>query len=176
MQQGKSRTTMVHFLLNNFVCQLLYDVDVCRSDNRSLTHSQKRWISLQNWASTVIVALCADPGSVGTLKDIPPELVSVRKLVLETLVKAIKDISSSTDTINVRYGRLYALSQLTYRLLTAKATVQSKHHDDTTVHLAKIMLEKGFVTTLTVTLMEVDLNYPNVKVLVATILQPLEYL
>jgi E3 ubiquitin-protein ligase HUWE1 len=38
------------------------------------------------------------------------------------------------------------------------------------------MLEKNFVATLTAALSEVDLNYPNVRGLVASILRPLENL
>jgi E3 ubiquitin-protein ligase HUWE1 len=176
LQSGRGRVSMVSYLLNNFICNLSFDTDVARSDGQALTSSQRRWLNISNWASSAIVALCADTGSGGTLKDIPSELVAVRKSVLDTIIKAIKDVGSSSENINLRYGRLWALSELSYRLLTAKASVQTRHRDETAIHLAKIMLEKGFVTTLTNTLTEVDLNFPNVKVLISAILQPLEYL
>ncbi|PFH51493.1 hypothetical protein AMATHDRAFT_58882 [Amanita thiersii Skay4041] len=130
-------------------------------------------ISASHWAMSVIVSLCADtPPS----EEASPDLVSVRKVVLEAINRAIKDLPAS-ETLDARYGRLLALAELCYRLLTIQiANSTRKSQEETPTHLAKVMLEKNLVATLTSALSEVDLNYPNVRSLVSTILRPLEHL
>jgi E3 ubiquitin-protein ligase HUWE1 len=126
---------------------------------------------------SVIVALCVDSSSGSEAKEVSSDLVSVRKFVLEAVSRAIKDLSLS-ETLDSRYGRLlFALSDLCYRLLTVRFNAAArKPQDETPTHIAKVMLEKNFVSTLTNALAEVDLNYPNVRGLVAAILRPLEHL
>ncbi|KAI0051234.1 hypothetical protein FA95DRAFT_1602906 [Auriscalpium vulgare] len=137
--------------------------------------AQKR-ITLCNWAMSVIVALCVDTASSSDLKDISPELLSARKFVLEAVSRAIKD-ASPHESSDSRYGRLMALADLCYRLLTVRVNSSArKPVEETPTHIAKVMLEKNFVATLTNALAEVDLNFPNVRGLVAAILKPLELL
>lgn len=137
--------------------------------------TNKMRMTLCQWATFVIVALCVDSTSVIDSKEVPAELVAIRKFVLEALNRAIKDLVHS-DTLDERYGRLFALVDLCYRLLTAQFSNSSRKPEESPTHIAKIMLEKNFVPTLTTALSEVDLNYPNVKNLVAAILKPLEHL
>ncbi|KAL0569802.1 E3 ubiquitin-protein ligase tom1 [Marasmius crinis-equi] len=128
-----------------------------------------------NWAMSVIVALCVDSSSVQEAKEVSAELVSVRKYVLESISRAIKDLPP--ESVDARYGRLLALGDLCHRLLTVRFNSSSrKQSDETPTQIAKVMLEKNFVATLTNSLSDVDLNYPNVKNLIAAILRPLEYL
>ena len=63
-----------------------------------------------------------------------------------------------------------------HRMLTTRVNARMPLHDEVPAHIAKIMLEKNFVASLTSALAEVDLNYPNVKSLLTSILLPLEYL
>ncbi|KAG6875821.1 hypothetical protein C0992_002162, partial [Termitomyces sp. T32_za158] len=66
-----------------------------------------------------------------------------------------------------RYGRLLALAELCHRLLTVRShATHRKQIDDNPTHIAKVMLEKIFVATLTTALSEIDLNYPNIRRLV----------
>ncbi|KAF7981836.1 hypothetical protein HWV62_31363 [Athelia sp. TMB] len=137
--------------------------------------SQNRHL-LCNWAMSIVVALCVDTSAGSEVKDVSPELISVRKFVLEAVSRAIKDVFLS-GSLDSRYGRLLALSDLCHRLLTVRFNaVIRKSQDETPTHIAKVMLEKNFVATLTNALAEVDLNYPNVRSLVAGILRPLEHL
>lgn len=130
-----------------------------------------------NWAMSVIVALTADVTLHTDVKEVAPELINVRKFVLDGLAKAIKDASASSEPIEVRYGRLYALADLCYRLLTARPnSTASKQTEDLTLHMAKTMLERNFVTVLTGALADVDLNLPSVKALLDCIVRPLEHL
>ncbi|KIM40119.1 hypothetical protein M413DRAFT_446273 [Hebeloma cylindrosporum] len=166
---SKFRTLTLHFLLSELVT---YGTISTTSDSK---HRNKGLLC--SWAMNVIGALCVDTSSAQDMKDVSTDLVFVRKFVLETIGRAIKDIFSGPESTDARYGRLLALADLCHRLLTVRVNPTSrKHQDDVPTHLAKIMLEKNFVAVLTTALSEVDLNYPNVRNLVAAILRPLEYL
>lgn len=175
---ARTRSPILNVLLNHYATNIAFDMDVCRTTTQPITEAQRSRLNFSNWSSSAIVALCSDPTSQSNtpLKDISAVVVNVRKTVMDVLARAIKDTSSSNESLNSRYGRLWALAELCYRLLTAKSTVQAKSHDDSSLHIAKIMLEKGFVPLLTGVLGEIDLNYPQVRVLITAIMQPLDYL
>jgi len=169
-ENGKLRTTTLQFMLNDL---LTYGT----VNPSATTDSNTRQKSLLcNWAMNVLGALCVDTSSSHEMKDVSPELVNVRKLVLEAINRSIKDVSS-TDNTELRYSKLLALADLCQRLLTVRTNATSrKQTDEVPTHLAKIMLEKNFVSILTTAMSEVDLNYPNIKNVVSAILRPLEYL
>jgi E3 ubiquitin-protein ligase HUWE1 len=124
----------------------------------------------------VVGALCVDTSSAQQMKDISVDLTNVRKFVLETISRTIKDLPP-TESTEARYGRLLALADICHQLLTVRMNLGSrKQQDEVPTHMAKIMLEKNFVTILTTALSEIDLNYPNVRNLVAAMLRPLEHL
>ncbi|KAG8764160.1 hypothetical protein FRC11_003016 [Ceratobasidium sp. 423] len=168
---GKSKSAVLSFLLSDLLSfGKIYGQP---------SEKAKRRIVMSRCAMEVIFALCSSPMSQQTptdLKDLPSDIVHIRKAVLDVLAKAIKD-TSSISSIEARYGRLISHAELCSLLLTPQPTLSSKPvQDDVTIHLAKIMLEKNFVGILTSILGELDLNYPNVKTLVSAILRPLEYL
>ncbi|KAF9460708.1 hypothetical protein BDZ94DRAFT_1323842 [Collybia nuda] len=132
--------------------------------------------TLCHLAMSVLVALCIDTTPNHEVKEVSPELASVRKFVLEAVSRSIKELPSF-ETVDARYGRLLALTDLCHRLLTVKINSASrKQYEENPTHIAKVMLEKGFVATLTTALSEIDLNYPNIRNLVPSILRPLEFL
>lgn len=164
----KFRNTTLHFLLSELIT---YSTINPASDPKYRSRT-----TLCSWAMNVVGALCVDPTQ--ETKEVSPDLILVRKFVLETVSRAIKEVSSTAEGVEARYGRLLALGDLCHRLLTVRINVSSRkqQQDEIPTHLAKIMLEKNFVSTLTTALSEVDLNYPNIRNLVASILRPLEYL
>lgn len=165
---AKTRLAALHFVLSDLVTFQTIDPE----PNNDARHN----VPLCNWAMSLVVALCVDTSSSQPVKDVSPELIAVRKTVLEAVSRAIKD-PSQTESLDARYGRLLALADLCYRLLTVRFNPGlRKPLEETPTHIAKIMLEKNFVSTLTNALAEVDLNYPNVRVVVAAILKPLELL
>lgn len=165
---AKSRLAALNFVLSDLVSFRTIDPDP-GNDTRNN-------VPLCNWAMSLIVALCVDTSSSQPIKDVSAELVTVRKTVLEAVSRAIKD-PSHAESLDARYGRLLALADLCYRLLTVRFNPGlRKPHEEAPTHIAKIMLEKNFVSTLTNALAEVDLNYPNVRVVVAAMLKPLELL
>ena len=164
----RHRTAALQFLLSELVS--------FGTINSQTDPSARNRHLLCNWAMSVIVALCVDSSSGPEAKEVSSDLVSVRKFVLEAVSRAIKDLSLS-EALDSRYGRLFALSDLCHRLLTVRFNAAArKPQDETPTHIAKVMLEKNFVSTFTNALAEVDLNYPNVRSLVAAILRPLEHL
>ncbi|WFD00052.1 HECT-type E3 ubiquitin transferase [Malassezia yamatoensis] len=137
-----------------------------------------------NWAMSVLVALAADPCAMSDAKQVAEPLVVIRKTLLDAIAKAFREASVGGEPVEVCYGRLYALSDLCYRLLTAQPNACSmngagnpvKLHTEVALHLAKTMLEKSYVSILTCALAEVDLNMPTVKTLLGGMLRPLEHL
>jgi E3 ubiquitin-protein ligase HUWE1 len=164
---NKFRTTTLHFFLS--------DIITYSTINPASDPKYRQRAALCSWAMNVIGALCVDTSAVQETKEISSDLLLVRKFTLETISRAIKEISSTTEGTEARYGRLLALADLCHRLLTVRVN-RKQQQDDISTHLAKIMLEKNFVATLTSALAEVDLNYPNVRNLVASVLRPLENL
>jgi E3 ubiquitin-protein ligase HUWE1 len=118
----------------------------------------------------VVVALCVDSSAAQESKEISSDLILVRKFVLETISRATKELWSTMENTEARYGRLLALADLCHRLLTVRGVpiTRKQQPNDIPTHVAKIMLEKNYVATLTNALSEVDLNYPNVRNLVAS--------
>ena len=166
-QANKFRTTTLHFLLSDLITY--------GSINPSSDGKHRKGL-LCSWAMNVVGALCVDTSSAQEMKDVSVDLTNVRKFVLETISRAIKDLPP-TESTEARYGRLLALADLCHRLLTVRMNVGSrKQQDEVPTHMAKIMLEKNFVAILTTALSEIDLNYPYVRNLVAAILRPLEHL
>jgi len=165
----KFRTTTLHFLLS--------DIITYSTINPASDPKYRNRATLCSWAMNVVGALCVDTSAQET-KEISSDLILVRKFVLETISRAIKELLSTTENTEARYGRLLALADLCHRLLTVRVNpnTRNKQQDDIPTNLAKIMLEKNFVATLTNALSEVDLNYPNVRNLVASVLRPLEHL
>ena len=167
-QTNKFRTATLHFLLSDLIT---YGTISPLSDSK---HRNKGLLC--SWAMNMVGALCVDTSSAHEMKDVSADLTNVRKFVLETISRAIKDLPP-TESTEARYGRLLALADMCHRLLTVRVNAASrKQQDEVPTHLAKIMLEKNFVAILTTALSEIDLNYPNVRNLVAAILRPLEYL
>lgn len=98
---------------------------------------------------------------------------SRRVHIRETISRA-KEISSTAENTEARNGRIL---KLCHRLVTVRVNLNTRKQqlDDVPIHLAKIMLEKNSVATLTNALPEVDLNYPSVRNLLASVRRPLEH-
>lgn len=166
-KDGKYRTAVFHFFLSELVT---YGTIAAQPDSKARLH-------LCTWAMSVLVALCVDCSPGAEAKEVPADLVSIRKFALDAISKAIKETPPS-ESMDARYGRLLALTDLCNRLLTVRFSNNGsrKLPEESTTHIAKVMLEKNFVATLTSALGEVDLNFPNIRNLVASVLRPLENL
>ncbi|BGP42101.1 E3 ubiquitin-protein ligase tom1 [Rhodotorula kratochvilovae] len=170
---ARSRSSFLYFLLNDLVPSSTLVP--------SLDFDSKRASSMWGWASLVIVGLCYDAtaASLGTAgdKDSVTDITNVRKAVLDAIARAYRDAMASNEPTETRYTRLACLSDLCHRLLTARPFPHvGRPHSETSMQLAKLMLEKNFAVILTNALAEVDLNFPHVNSLINAILRPLENL
>ncbi|WAR63783.1 hypothetical protein PtB15_17B384 [Puccinia triticina] len=160
-----------HEILNFMLCDLIPTGPLTQPNT---TESQKK-SAIASWAIMVLVALCHEPNAGKEPSDI---VTSARSFVLTGLARAIQDAIVSEEPVDTRYGRLYALSDLTFRLLTAAPFAQrpSASPSEAPIQIAKIMLEKNYAALLSNALADVDLNFPSVQRLLNSILRPLEHL
>ncbi|KAA1107112.1 hypothetical protein PGT21_002719 [Puccinia graminis f. sp. tritici] len=160
-----------HEILNFMLCDLIPTGPLSQPNT---TESQKK-SAIASWAIMVLVALCHEPNAGKEPSDV---VTSARSFVLSGLARAIQDAIVSEEPVDTRYGRLYALSDLTFRLLTAAPFAQrpSASPSEAPIQIAKIMLEKNYAALLSNALADVDLNFPSVQRLLNSILRPLEHL
>lgn len=165
---SKHRVNFLVFLLN----------ELTTSTAGLPTDNVHRRASFSNLANSVIGSLCSDIVTPQGVKEPSEELTAARKFVLDALAKAMKDVTTC-DLPDLRYAKLHTLAELCTRLLTyrtATTATPTGVKEETSVHIAKIMLEKNFVSILTGALAEADLNHPSMKSLVGVIMRPLEQL
>ncbi|KAE8267144.1 hypothetical protein A4X09_0g5202 [Tilletia walkeri] len=171
--EGQLQPRLKVSMLQYFLYELIPAGFIPTDDHEEL----RKRMAHTNLAMSVIVALTADVSVNMSIRETSQELVNVRRFVLDGITKALREAVSSAETVEVRYGRIYAQSELCHRLLTARPNVSAgKPAYDGSLHMAKTMLEKHFVTVFTTTLGEIDLQTPSVKLLLDTILRPLEHL
>lgn len=161
----KTKPIALHFLLQ--------EIMTMKGDPSDWTKKRSKNSHLH----LMVVTLCADAGVSTDIKSISPSVVHVRKTVLETIGKALKEPGAASETTEQRYGRYIALGDLCSKLLLINPySVVAKPQEDSTLHIAKIMLEKGFVSTFSTILSEVELNHPMSSAVTTSILSPLELL
>jgi E3 ubiquitin-protein ligase HUWE1 len=163
----------------NGIQPIVNDLVGCVELGRDLSSSGQKGVKptrraiISGWATSMLVALCSDISTASDAKTVSEDLTTIRKTVLDAIIKVLKD--SSTQDANVRYGKLWAVGELVYRLLTAKSAIAPRH-DDSSLLLAKAMVEKNFVGLITVSMGSVDLNFPNIKVPLLSLLKALDHL
>ena len=158
----------------------------------TLSHTEdvnfRKKYSASYWAISTIVSLCSKTGENcvskdgdSPEKDDEPDLVYVRKFVLEHSLKAYRDAIASTELLDVKYARILSLADLFNRMLIgtplsggADANLDALYASQKL--LAKLMFEKNYIPTFTASIAEIDLNYPLAKRAVKYILRPLKLL
>ncbi|KAG0246179.1 hypothetical protein BGX31_004144, partial [Mortierella sp. GBA43] len=166
----------------NWLAYVLNDLIPCKDakDTESQLSEPEFQVSLEsNFASAVLVAMCS---SIDEEEEKKPfsDLVLVRRFVVDGIIRSFKDAIASTELIEIKYKKLRSLSDLSYKILGASSSSSSavgvKSNEDMSVNIAKVMLEKNFIATLTNVISDIDLNYPDAKGLVNAVLKPLEHL
>lgn len=167
---------------------LLYDIVPVGTLNHDESISFRKKSSMSNWAMSAIVSLCLRTNENGYEKkrgslddDEETDLVFVRRFVLEHALKAYKDANSSDEPLDVKYARLLSLADLFNRLLSGKLVQNPSQHSNDLANgpqktIAKLMFEKNFISALTSSVAEIDLNFPGSKRTVKYILRPLKQL
>lgn len=180
MTPSKPRSGVLNYLLNDIV-----PVGTLNHDE-SISFRKKS--SMSNWAMSAIVSLCLRTNENGYEKkrgslddEEEADLVFVRRFVLEHALKAYKDANSSDEPLDVKYARLLSLADLFNRLLSGKLVQNPSQHSNDLANgpqktIAKLMFEKNFISALTSSVAEIDLNFPGSKRTVKYILRPLKQL
>ena len=180
MTPSKPRSGVLNYLLN-----VLVPVGTLEQNETTAFRKKLRTSDL---AISAITALCMRTGEKGHDKtvqniedDSEPELLFVRKFVLEHALKAYKDAHSSNERLESKYARLLCLADLFNRLLISRppqSVVGRTSDSEGTSHkeLAKIMFEKNVIAALTGSIADIDLNFPGSKRAIKYILRPLKLL
>ncbi|KZT62066.1 hypothetical protein CALCODRAFT_514427 [Calocera cornea HHB12733] len=165
---AKNKITVLNFMVG----ELLFAGSLNPKPSAAAEYRLRTEIGI--WTMSLITALCRDEFPVHESKELHSDLTAVRKAVLDAITKAIRD-TMFLENQEGKYDKLHALADLCHHLLVIRPGTTSKL-DDASIHIAKLMLERNFVSLLTSTLADVDLNYPHIRTLINAILRPLEQL
>ncbi len=180
MTPSKPRSGVLNYLLNAVV-----PVGTL-NQNEDITYRKK--FNTSAWAIHAIVALCSKTGERGCNKlreptdgTEEPDLLFVRKFVLEHALKAFKDATVSDEELDCKYSRMLNIAELFNQLLTTRpttggTTVNQEMFVASQKQLARVMYEKNFITALTNSISDIDVNFPGAKRAVKYILKPLKLL
>ncbi|OJJ44033.1 hypothetical protein ASPZODRAFT_135477 [Penicilliopsis zonata CBS 506.65] len=174
---SKPRSGILNYLLN-----VLIPLGTMEHDE-SVTFKKRS--NTSSWTMRVIVALCTKTGEFGEAgrrrndqdEEDEPELSFVRRFVLEHALKSYKDANASTESLDIKYSRLMSLADLFDKMLSGYTFVSGDTaFPSSTRQLAKTMFEKHFISALTASVAEIDLNFPSSKRVIKYILRPLNKL
>ena len=179
MTPSKPRSSVVNYLLTDLI-----PAGTLEGAGSSVAYRKKTTTS--SWADSVLVALLAKTGEHLVEKsrepsdgEDEPDLLFVRRFVLENVLKAYKEASMSNEALETKYSRMLSLAVLMGHIMNGKEAIgatdtnlASRSHQQ----LRRVMFEKGFITALTASIADVDLNFPGAKETVRQILKPLKVL
>lgn len=175
-----NNSTRSHHILNILVNDLLPYNAIKPTDDEA-----RKGQGLSMWTSCVLVAMCYNTLSKTELKQHHQsgknDLTATRRYVLEGVVREFQSLTQSSDPVSVKYNKYLSLADLCHRILNARPNPGSQIHqqhnkEDTSMQLAKIMLDKGFVGVMTGAISDVDVNYPHAKIVLSAMIRPLEQL
>lgn len=179
MTPSKPRSSVVNYLLNDLI-------PAGTLDSAGSQWAYRKKTATSSWADSVLVALLAKTGEQLVDKsreqsdgEDEPDLLFVRRFVLENVLKAYKEASASNEALDTKYARMSSLAVLMGHIMNGKETIGAtdtslanrSHHQ-----LRRVMFEKGFIAALTASIADIDLNFPGAKETVRQILKPLKVL
>jgi E3 ubiquitin-protein ligase HUWE1 len=178
MTPSKPRSSVVNYLL--------YDLIPIGTLDHLETTSLKKKLVTSSWADSVLTALLTKTGEVPIDKgrepydsENEPDLLFVRRFVLENILRAYKEATLSGEQLDAKYARMLALADLMNHIMNGKEHVGMSDPAIASVsqkQLRRIMFEKGYINALTASIADIDLNFPNAKRAVKYILRPLKTL
>ncbi|TGJ80149.1 hypothetical protein E0Z10_g8616 [Xylaria hypoxylon] len=99
-----------------------------------------------------------------------PDLLFVRRFVLDTILKSYKDATTSNDPFDSRYARMLGLAEVMHLMMGDKdkdPAASSRNNPDplerSQAQLRRLMYEKGYLAALTASIADIDLAFPPVK-------------
>ena len=178
MTPSKPRSGVVNYLL--------FDLIPLGTLDHGESISLRKKTTTSSWADSVLTALLSKTGEQLLDKDREPydgedepSLLFVRRFVLENILKAYKEASTSTEPLDIKYARMLSLADLMSHIMNGKeiiGVIDTVVADRSQKQLKRIMFEKGFIAALTASIADIDLNFPGAKRAVKYILRPLKVL
>ena len=175
---SKPRSGILNYLLN-----VLVPIGTLEHDE---SVAFKKRSNTSSWTMRVIVALCTRTGEFGgkngrrrNTEDEEEEndLSFVRRFVLEHALKSYKDANASNEPLDAKYSHLMCLADLFDKMLSGyNVAAGDSPPPSSTRQIAKTMFDKHFISALTASIADIDLNFPASKRVIKYILRPLNKL
>ncbi|KAG6197774.1 hypothetical protein E4U10_007863 [Claviceps purpurea] len=178
----KPRTSILNYLIYDLLCQgsLNGTTDTIMSKKRAATSTltQKVLVALVSKTSEKHLDRALDKFAY----DDEPDLLFVRKFVLDTVLKAYEKAPFTDEPFETRYSRMQCLAELMNHMIGDKDRDTSNPRNSdfdqsrSQAQMRRLMYEKGFVEKLTSSIAEISLDYPGVKRAIKYILRVLRVL
>ena len=178
----KPRSSILNYLLTDLLCANHMEVS---SDTLVVKKKHATASQVQNLLVALVSKTGEKPSERGRDKyDLSdePDLLFVRKFVLDTILKAYKDASASSESFETRYSKMLALADVMHLMTAGKdKDVPSRSANDdapdrSQAQIRRLMYEKGYLAALTASIADIDLAYPPVKRTIKSILRVLRIL
>lgn len=173
-EMPKPRSTALNF----FLYQLL-DNSMGVEQNK---HEAKRREVISSLASSVIVGFVAtvqdDQSKKSDLKVSDPDMTFIRKFTIESIIKALKNTTTSTKLLEANVSKLYTWFSIISSMVFVQAPylrliLDANKIDADQYQICKLMLEMNVPTAITDCMALLDLNYPFCKKLMINAVNPL---
>lgn len=171
---------------------LIYLIDLLCQDSLSAATDSlaaKKKLATAARAQSVLVALVNQTGEKPHERnkdrfeyDDDPDLISVRKFVLDTILKAYERASTPDESLDLRYARMQSLAELMCQIIGDRDKDHGPPRPPSLLgphaytQLRRMMYEKGYLDKLTSSIAEIDLKYPGVRRVIKYILRVLKVL
>ncbi|KAF6829938.1 E3 ubiquitin-protein ligase huwe1 [Colletotrichum plurivorum] len=178
----KPRSSVLNYLINDLLCQ-----GTPTDSGDSIMSKKKAATSAQ--AQQVLVALVAKTGEKVIDKnrdrfeyEDEPDLLFVRKFVLDTILKAYERAATPEEPVDTRYAKMQCLAELMNHIIGEKDKESSSSRTldspqgRSQAQLRRMMYEKGYLDKLTSSIAEVDLSHAGVKRAIKYVLRVLRVL
>ncbi|KAL2205417.1 hypothetical protein CC79DRAFT_1042055 [Sarocladium strictum] len=179
----KPRSSVLNYLIYDLLCQ-------GNLSGTTDTVDSKKRAAVSQHAQKVLVALVSKPkertrgqNQDKFAYDDEPDLLFVRKFVLDIILKAYEKAPSSDVSLEIRYSRMQCLAELMNHMIgdrdkDAVTSTRGAHGNTSHSHsqMRRLMYEKGFLDKLTSSIAEINLNFPGVKRAIKYILRVLRIL
>ncbi|CAK7198415.1 E3 ubiquitin-protein ligase tom1 [Sporothrix eucalyptigena] len=168
----KPRASVLNYLLNDILCASSSSSGYGLYNPVPETIADKKKAALAEQARKLLTALVERTPEKYVERtrniyefDDDSDLQFVRRFVLDTILKAYKEASSSTESIDIRYGKMSSLGELMSAMIGADKERTSVPYAESHSHmqLRRLMFEKGFLGALTHSISDIDLAYPGTK-------------
>ncbi|KAI8914398.1 hypothetical protein EDD86DRAFT_199252 [Gorgonomyces haynaldii] len=177
----KKKTPKKDQIKNSLITHLLNDVLPRPISFDQATPTDENANAESVWSACLLCALCISTEKEDQEQN--AELESIRRIVLELVAKCLRETNQAAHlNAQTRYSRFVTLSELCFRLLSKETLVakrsmlSSPTQDNTALVIARVMIEKGFVSIFSSILSDLDVNHPGSKLVVESVMKPFDVL